>query len=219
MEYPGDVRGHAGTQPVGEWRHMRGEGGKHQAMQDLDAQALQAMRGKVEVWRQAPLVANAVPKRHATQAAVQIKGPVMVGTGKLLRVSALGDTEEGAALGTAVDEHLHSALRVPDHDDRGIANALGFEIAWGRGFDLQSNPMPDITPENPLLLARIQCRIGKDLIGHPADAQRRLMERQFCGSSTRHDLHTSLSLVDSQPMARQYLSCLAKAMRGARVPT
>src|SRR3989442_6917650 len=126
MEYPGDVRGHAGTQPVGEWRHMRGEGGKHQAMQDLDAQALQAMRGKVEVWRQAPLVANAVPKRHATQAAVQIKGPVMVGTGKLLRVSALGDTEEGAALGTAGEGHPHIAPRGPGHDEPGVSKSLGF---------------------------------------------------------------------------------------------
>src|SRR5262249_35325691 len=129
------------------------------------------MRGKVEIWRQAPLVANAVSKRHATQATVQIKGPVMIGTGKLLRVAAMGDTEERTAVGTTVDEHLHGALRVPDHDHRGIAKALGFEITRGRGFDLQSDPVPNITPENALLLAGIQHRIGKDLIGHPADAQ------------------------------------------------
>jgi hypothetical protein len=99
----------------------------------------------------------------------------MIGTGKLLRVATLSDTEKRTAVGTTVDEHLHGALRVPDHDHRGIAKALSFEIARGRGFDLQSDPVPNITPENALLLARIQRRIGKDLIGHPADTQRRPM--------------------------------------------
>ena len=72
---------------------MRREGGKHQPMQHLDAQALQAMRRKVKIRRQAALVANAVPKRHAAQAAVQIKGPVMVDAGELVGVSALLDAE------------------------------------------------------------------------------------------------------------------------------
>jgi hypothetical protein len=88
-------------------------------------------------------------------------------------VPALIHAEHCPAMGAAVDEHLHRALGVPHHDHRGVADALGFIIARGRGLDLQPDPVPGVPPEDPFLFVRIQGWVGKDLIGHPADAQRR----------------------------------------------
>ena len=69
-----------------------------------------------------------------------------------------------------IDENFHG-LGIADHDDRRITDVVRLEITRFGCLSLQTNPVPGVTTENPLLFEVVQSLIHKHLIGHPADAQ------------------------------------------------
>ena len=69
-----------------------------------------------------------------------------------------------------IDENFHG-LGVVDHDDRRIADVVCLEITRIGCLSLQTNPVPGVTTENPLLFEVVQSLIHKHLIGHPAHAE------------------------------------------------
>src|SRR5215471_6385556 len=71
---------------------------------------------------------------------------------------------------TPIDEHFHG-LVVTDHDDGRIADVVRLKITRLGGLGLQTNPVPGVATEDPLLFEVVQSLIHKHLIRHPADAQ------------------------------------------------
>ena len=83
----------------------------------------------------------------------------MVGAGKLPGVAVLCDAELRAAMGTAVDKDLHGPVRVTHHHHRGIAEALGFEVAWAGRLALQARPSARYPP-GKCVLVHTHTRLG-----------------------------------------------------------
>jgi hypothetical protein len=94
----------------------------------------------------------------------------VVNTGEVRFVATAINAQGRAAMRAPIDENFHG-LGVADHDDECIADVVRLEIARIGCLSLQTNPVPGVTTENPLLFEVVQGLIHKHLIGHPADAQ------------------------------------------------
>src|SRR5215475_8501786 len=110
-----------------------------------------------------------MPERHALQVTIQVVGPVVVNTSEVRFAATAINAQGRTAMRTPIDEHFHG-LGVTDHDDWRITDVVRLEITRIGCLGLQTNPVPGITTENPLLFEVVQGLIHKHLIGHPADA-------------------------------------------------
>src|SRR5688572_27421058 len=92
---------------------------------------------------------------------------------------------------TPIDENFHG-LSVADHNDRRIADVVGLKVTRLGCLGLQTNPVPGVATENPLLFEVVQGLIHKHLIGHPADAQFWPVYQWFLDGGARDDWHSGL---------------------------
>src|SRR5215475_14936518 len=132
-----------------------------------------------------------MPERHALEVTIQVVGPIVVNTGEVRFVATAINAQGCAAMRTPVDENFHS-LSVADHDDWRITDVVRLEITRIGCLGLQTNPVPGITTENPLLFEVVQGLIHKHLIGHPADAQFWPVYEWFLNGGARDACHRGL---------------------------
>src|SRR5207237_9200224 len=106
----------------------------------------------------------------AGQLAGEIEAPAVINAGDLLAVTLLGEAQEIAAMGAAVDESVDRAVRAARHDDRDLADRRGDPIARLGDLSRQTQIAPGRPLEDPLLLEPV-------LLGIGIDADRNLTER------------------------------------------
>jgi hypothetical protein len=77
---------------------------------------------------------------------------LVVDAGVLGRVSGQFAADQRAAMGAAVDEGMDGAGRISVHDDRGVADIAGAEIAGIRDFGFEAEKIPGRAAKDPFLL-------------------------------------------------------------------
>src|SRR6516162_4389218 len=100
------------------------------------------MRGHVKARVEAALAADAAAKRDRVKPAVLAVAPLMVDTGVLAGVAGHLAPNYGAAMGAAIDQGVDRAVRVAVHDDRGVADIGGSEIAGVRHLGFEPEKIP-----------------------------------------------------------------------------
>ena len=124
-----EIGHHLVPEIVLERRHVMVEGGEDDAATGRHLQGLQAVFLHLEVGRHAALFIDATAERYRDQVAREVVGPLVIGADELRRVAVLGITELGAAMGTAVDDHIHRAVGVAHVDHRLVAHETAPVIA------------------------------------------------------------------------------------------
>ncbi len=109
---------------------------------------------------------------HGHQLAVGVEGPAVIAAGQSLRVAFAFVDHLGAAVGAAVEQHLHRAVAVARHDDRLAAEIRGDEVTRIGHLALVTDEQPGAA-EDALHLQLEHIRIGIDAPMHPAGFDQR----------------------------------------------
>src|SRR5262249_7786378 len=135
-----------------------------------DRQALKAVVGELEVGRHAALAAQAALQRHRLESAAEVIGPLMIGTHELLNGAEILPAELQTAVRAAISDDGNAPVAVAHDDDRLVADKRALERALLRNLGRQTDVAPRRPTEDPLLLARVELRIGVDPEWHAGDA-------------------------------------------------
>jgi len=92
---------------------------------------------RIEIHGHAALFLHAAPERHADQIALQVVGPLVVGTHELGGAAEMPLAELHAPVSAAVLDDVDRAFLVAHHHDRLLADESALEIA-GRGSSASS---------------------------------------------------------------------------------
>src|SRR5436190_9522574 len=122
-----------------------------------------------EFRRHAALPLDAALERYPGQLAGEVITPAVIDAGDLLAVTLLGQAQEIAAMGAAVDEGVDRAVRAARHNDRDLADCRGDPVAGLRDLRRQAQIAPGRPFEDLLLLEPVLLGIGVDPEGHLAE--------------------------------------------------
>src|SRR5215472_1860853 len=126
------------------------------------------MRGHVKGRVEATLAADAAAERDRVQATVLAVAPLMVDAGVLAGIAGNLAPDHGAAMGAAIDQSVDRAVRVTVHDDRGVADIGGSEIAGVRYLGFEPEKIPGRAAEDQLLFSPIRFGIVVKAVWHAA---------------------------------------------------
>ncbi len=150
-----------------ERRRLVAEGPENHSAIGLDAQPLQVMTAVVEIGTDAALAAHATAERNALQLAVEVIDPVVIDAVEFADVAVRLEAKHRALMRTAIKHRADAAVLLADRDHRRIAHVGGLVISAIRNFRFEAEEIPSRSLEQPLLLERVQIRVGVNLIRHP----------------------------------------------------
>ena len=159
-------RKHGGAKVCLEGLNVLGKGREHRAVTRRDLELAQAVVLRVEIVRHAALLFHAAPKRHADQVALQVIGPLVVGTHELGGVAKMLLAELHAAVGAAVLKHIDGTVFIARDHHRLVADKGALIVARIRDLGFQGHISPARAAKNALLFAFVDLRIRVSPIGH-----------------------------------------------------
>src|SRR5947208_7074099 len=104
-----------------------------------------------EFGRHAALALDAALEGDAGQLAGEIVAPAVIDAGDLLAVPLLGQAQQIAAVGAAVDEGVDRAIRAARDNDRDLADGRRDPIAGRGDLGFEAEVIPGRPLEDPLL--------------------------------------------------------------------
>src|SRR6202166_3113935 len=122
-----------------------------------------------EFGRHAALALDAALEGDPGQLAGEIVAPAVIDAGDLLAVALLGQAQQIAAMGAAVDEGVDRAIRAPGDDDRDLADGRRDPVAGLGDLGLKAQVIPGRPLEDPLLFEPVLLGIGVDAEGNLAE--------------------------------------------------
>src|SRR3989441_1000374 len=129
LHHAANPRRDLGTDVQLDRRRLVGERREHQSAENLDPEFPRGLALRLGVGRHAAFALYAATKRHRGEVAAQVVSPVVIDAGDLLRVAAVRQTKERAAVRAAVLEAADGAGLVARHHDRHLAGESGLEVA------------------------------------------------------------------------------------------
>src|SRR5262245_16050629 len=177
---------------------MRATTGKDGAETDRDLEGLEPILLTGEIGRHTTLMLEATVERYPAQAPLQVVGPQVIRAGETLHMPRRHPAKLDAAMRTTIDEDVHGACLITDHDHWPIANRRLFEISRLRDFYLKADVGPALSAEDTAHLLLIDLGIGVGPERHPGHAFRRPVTVESCrGCCSRH-LHLLSDLRQSR---------------------
>src|SRR5437016_6253464 len=113
-----------------------------------------------EFRRHAALALDPALKGDPGQLAFEVIAPAVIDAGDLLAVALLGQAQEVAAMGAAVDEGIDRAVGPAHDDDRDLANRCRDPVAGLRDLGREAQIVPGWPLEDPLLLDPVLLGVG-----------------------------------------------------------
>jgi hypothetical protein len=128
---------------------------------------------RLAVGGHAALAGDAAAERDPGELAGEVVGPVVIDAHDLLRLAAVLETEQRAAVGAAVLEGVDDAVLVAGDDHRHVAEIGEPERIGRRQLRLQAQEGPGVAAEDALLFLGIEVAVGIEPVGNAGEAFRR----------------------------------------------
>src|SRR5712672_3380907 len=170
VEHAVEKRRHRRAEIFFERLQIRRKGREDHPVAARDLELAQPVVLRIEVRGHAALLLHAAPERDPDQIALQVVGPLVIGTHELGRVAEMLLTELHTPVGAAVLHDIDRAFLVAHHHDRLLADEGALEIAGTRQLRFERYIAPARTGEDALLLPSINLRVGIDPVGNAGDA-------------------------------------------------
>src|ERR1051325_4806284 len=126
-----------------------------------------------EFGRHAALPLDAALERDAGELAGEVVAPAVINAGDFLAVALLGQAQQVAAMGAAVDESVDRAVRAARDYDRDLADRRRDPIAGLGDLGREAQIAPGRALEDAVLLEPVLLGIGVDAEGDLAEGVRR----------------------------------------------
>ena len=170
VEHTVEKRQHRRAKIFLERFQIRRKRGEDHPVAAGDPKPAQPVILRIEIRRHAALLLHAAPERHADQIALQVIGPLVVGTHELGGAAQMLLAELHAPVSAAILDDVDRAFLVAHHHDRLFAYESTLEISRARQLRLERHVVPARTAEDALLLPGIDLRVGVDPVRDAGNA-------------------------------------------------